>query len=141
MSSRISDHFGGSPFYVVVDTETAGIEVVSGKGCRGGGSSGHHVGQLSAHGVQAVACRGMGRRAFAAMRAAGFEVFRTERGTVAEVIEAVRDGQLSRLTEDQACGGGRHHRDRHHHSRNDAPKQQRGRDRRNRLSLGTEPGL
>jgi predicted Fe-Mo cluster-binding NifX family protein len=121
--SRVSDHFGGSPFYVVVDTETDGVEVVSGEGCHGGGSSDHHVGQLSAHGVHAVACRGMGRRAFAAMRAAGLDVLRTEHGTVSEVLEAAREGRLSRLTEDEACGGGRHHRGRHHYNRHDDPNQ------------------
>jgi len=117
-ASRISDHFGGSPFFVVIDTEGDGVEIISGPGCGGQGSSDHHLGRLATHGVEAVVCRGMGKRAFAAMREAGLDVLRTELHTVSEVLEAAREGRLSPLTEEDACGGGRHGRGHHHH---DAP--------------------
>jgi len=120
-TSRISDHFGGSPFFVVIDTDTDGVDVISGSGCGGQGRSDHHLGQLAARGVEAVVCRGMGRRAFAAMREAGVDVLRTEHDTVSEVLEAARGGRLSPLTEEDACGGGRHGRGHHQHGHHDSP--------------------
>lgn len=119
-TSKISGHFGGSPFYVVIDTEKEDAEIVSGHQCEGGGSSDHHIGQLVAHGVEAVACRGMGRRAFAAMREAGVDVFRTEHDTVSEVLETARAGRLIPLTEAEACGGGLHGGGRHRRGRHEA---------------------
>ena len=58
------DHFGSAPFFTFIDTETMAVEAV-----RNGGASHVHgacrpLDFLGARPVEAVVCRGLGRRAF-----------------------------------------------------------------------------
>jgi predicted Fe-Mo cluster-binding NifX family protein len=103
--ARVPEHFGRAPFLAVADTETGRVEIRPAGGCH----DDHHVGLLRAGGVEAVACRGLGRRAFAALRGAGIPVLISGRSTVAEVVEDARQGRLQPMAEVDACCGGHQH--------------------------------
>jgi predicted Fe-Mo cluster-binding NifX family protein len=62
--------------------------------------------------VDAVACQGLGRRAFAGLAAAGIPVYVADEPDVASVIARFRAGQLELLEEQAACRGGHGHQ--HH---------------------------
>jgi predicted Fe-Mo cluster-binding NifX family protein len=109
VEARVPEHFGRAPYIAVADTETGRVEVRRAGGCH----DDHHVGQVRDAGAEAVACRGLGRRAFAALQAAGIPVLISTRDTVAEVIEDARQGRLRAMADSEACGGGHHHHHRH----------------------------
>ena len=108
LSAHASAHFGSAPYFTLVDTTTNHARVVSNP------RAAHEHGQcrpldgLRPYGFDAVVCRGMGRRAFAMLQAEGVQVLLSNEDTVSDVVRAVTEGSVARLTEDAACHGGRH---------------------------------
>jgi predicted Fe-Mo cluster-binding NifX family protein len=82
-ASEAFDHFGDAPFFAIADVDTGEIKVVRNPECHDEPHACHHVSLLQAHAVQAVACEGIGRRAFAGLREAGIDV----------IVPASRDGR------------------------------------------------
>lgn len=102
------DHFGSAPYFTVVDTEGGDPEVVPNRGHRHRAGQCHPLEHLHDRGIDAVVCRGLGRRAYAALAQGEIEVLVSKKETVREVIEAVRSGEAERLSEDEACAGHGH---------------------------------
>ena len=50
--------------------------------------------------MEAVVCRGLGRRAFAALRGSGVDVYLSTRESVEEVLAEARRGELARMAAD-----------------------------------------
>ena len=103
-----SDHFGSAPFFTFVDTDSGEIETQ-----RNGGA--HHVHGacrpldfLGTREVDAVVCRGLGKRAFARLRNGGVEVYVTLERDVESTIQAFKDGRLRELSSEEACHGHGH---------------------------------
>lgn len=103
-----SDHFGSAPFFTFVDTETGEFET-----SRNGGA--HHVHGacrpldfLGARTVDAVICRGLGRRAFARLAAGGVRIYQTLESDVGSTVEAFKEGRLEAITAEEACHGHAH---------------------------------
>ena len=108
LESRAHGHFGSAPFFAMVDADSDRLEVVRNTDLHHGPHSCHHVDGLKAHDVDAVVCSGVGRRAFAALQEAGIDVLAPEHATVADIVSAMRAGEVRRLSTDEVCGGGRH---------------------------------
>ena len=100
-----SDHFGSAPFFTFVDTETEEYEVVR----TGGASHVHGACQplkfLGSRPVDAIVCRGLGRRAFSRLDDAGVRVFVTLEKNAEATVTALEDGRLQALTSEGACHG------------------------------------
>ena len=100
-----SDHFGSAPFFTFVDTETEEYEVVR----NGGASHVHGACQplkfLGSRPVDAIVCRGLGRRAFSRLEDAGVRVFVTLEKNAEATVTALEDGRLRALTSEGACHG------------------------------------
>jgi len=108
MDGMPSDHFGSAPYFTFFDTSTEETQVE-----RNGGA--HHVHGacrpldfLGRHPVDAIVCRGLGKRAFSRLRDAGIEVFVTLEPDVKTTIEAMSQGRLRKLTSEEACHGHGH---------------------------------
>lgn len=101
--SRVCEHFGRAPFLAVADTETDQIEIESSAECHD--EEDHHIGRLKSKAVDAVVCRGLGRRAYAALRHVGIDVLLSRRDTVSEVVQDARESRLERLSPDRAGYG------------------------------------
>jgi len=103
----ISEHFGSTPFFTFVDTESGLIEVIDNR------ERDHLHGQcvpmnsLAGKKVEAVLCRGMGLRAVRKLQEAGIKVLRTEAETVAAILQELERGGAVEMTAEQAC---RHHK-------------------------------
>lgn len=109
-----SDHFGSAPYFTFVDTDDGNLEVVRNEGA-------HHVHgackplkYLGKRPVDAILCRGLGRRAFARLRAEEIQVYVTLEKDVAETLKALGEDRLRLLTSEEAChghggGGGQGH--------------------------------
>ena len=103
-----SDHFGSAPFFTFVDTDSEGLDIQ-----RNGGA--HHVHGacrplelLGTRDVEAVVCRGLGKRAFSRLRDGGIGVFVTLEKDVEATARAYMDGRLRQLTSEEACHGHSH---------------------------------
>jgi predicted Fe-Mo cluster-binding NifX family protein len=112
--STVSDHFGRAPYFAIADT-TTGQVVVQPNGALEHGSGGCAPVDLVGGGglADVVACRGIGRRAFAGLVASGVPVYLTEGRDVASVLAAERTGRLLPAGPEQrhapgldGCGGG-----------------------------------
>jgi predicted Fe-Mo cluster-binding NifX family protein len=89
----VSAHFGRCPSFTIVDIEqgkTANKEVVD--------NPGHQPGAipqfLHQKGVQCIVCGGMGRRAMDFFSQYGIQTIIGVTGTIADIIEALKNGTL-----------------------------------------------
>ena len=132
-----SDHFGSAPFFTFVDTDSEDLDIQ-----RNGGA--HHVHGacrplefLGTREVDAVACRGLGKRAFSRLRDGGIGVYVTLEKDVEATVRAYKDGRLRQLTSEEACQGHSHsHGGGHVHAHGDGGRPELGRG----LSSGSGVG-
>lgn len=104
-----ADHFGRAPFLTMIDADSRDVKVVRNPGCHQQTHDCHHVPVLQAHRVEAVVCRGMGRRALMGLSASGIGVFVSNERSLDELLAALDAGRLRRLTDSSACGGAHAH--------------------------------
>lgn len=107
--ARLSDHFGSAPYFTLVDSDTGTVDVRPNRQARHAHGSCEPAKGLDGQGVDAVVCRGLGRRALGGLEQAGIRVFVTDAGDVDGAVTAFRAGRIVPLTHDTACGGGRGH--------------------------------
>ncbi|MGD8728016.1 MAG: NifB/NifX family molybdenum-iron cluster-binding protein [Gemmatimonadales bacterium] len=112
LEARAYGHFGSAPFFTIVDTATSAVEIISNGGAQHAHGQCNPLNGLKAHRLDAVVCRGMGKRALARLNQAGVSVLLVERDRVADIVDAVNGGETTLLTADHACGGHQHG---HHH--------------------------
>jgi predicted Fe-Mo cluster-binding NifX family protein len=109
LEARANDHFGSAPYFTLVDTDSHEVRVIANPEAE------HEHGQcrplrwLRPEGLDAVVCRGMGRRALAHLRREGIDVFISNDPIVSQAVSAVVSGEATRLTSLEACHGGGHH--------------------------------
>lgn len=65
--------------------------------------------------VDAVLCAGMDRGIVRAFAAQGIQVFATEAESVAQALQALRDGEVEELIAGGCCGGAHHHGEEEEH--------------------------
>jgi predicted Fe-Mo cluster-binding NifX family protein len=109
LNSMLHGHFGSAPYFTVVDSETEEVTTIS-------NSNAHHqhgqcsplktVGQTN---IDAVVCRGMGRRAVQALLNAGITVYIGEGPTVSSCMNIYKTKKLTKLSADSACQEHGHH--------------------------------
>jgi len=122
LEGRLSLHFGSAPYFTLVESETGDVRVVANLHSQHEPGACQSADALRGYGVEAVVCRGLGRRAFGRLRNMGLPVYVAEEEETARALEAFRAGRLGRLTSESACHGGRghdrHHRQHHRHNDN-----------------------
>ncbi|MGD2136451.1 MAG: NifB/NifX family molybdenum-iron cluster-binding protein [Gemmatimonadales bacterium] len=105
-----SDHFGSAPFFTYVDAETGECRVQPNGGAQHAHGACRPLDHLDSERVDAIVCRGLGRRAFTKLQATGTDVYVTLERDVGATVEAFHEGRLRKLTSEEAChgrGGGR----------------------------------
>lgn len=115
LESEVSEHFGKAPYYVVATSGDGEIATLIERGRRGPEACAP-VEAMLAKGVEAVACRGLGRGAFARLREGGIRVFRTGHRTVEEVLWALQGAGLEEMQPGHTCAGEHGHDHHHHHA-------------------------
>ncbi len=107
-----SDHFGSAPFFTFVDTDTLEVETHRNDGAHHVHGACRPLDYLGTRQVDAIVCRGLGRRAFSRLQDGGIGVFVTLETDVEATVRAFRDGRLRPLRSEEACHG--HGHDDHH---------------------------
>jgi len=92
----------------VADTETETVDLLANQNLSHQHGQCSPVASIESKEIDAVVCRGLGKRALARLQQSGFEVFLSSAATVREIIEEQRDGKLRKATIEEACGGHAH---------------------------------
>ena len=95
LDSQIDPRFGRCKFFVTVDTETLEFEATPNKNQSAMGGAGIQAAQTVANkGVDAVITGSIGPNAFQTLSAANLKVYTGGKGTIKEVIEQFKKGEL-----------------------------------------------
>ena len=96
LHSNVGHRFGRCAFFIVVDPESMGFEVIDNPGLEERNAAGVQASQmLISKGVDAVVVRNIGHNALVTLRAAGVTVYCRASGTVLNVIEKLMKGELA----------------------------------------------
>ena len=105
IDSRIFNHFGSAGIFIIVDTETGGIESSANLDME------HQHGQcqplkaLGGNTVDAVAVCGIGKGALDKLRGSGIKVYRATEGSVNDNLNLVKSGLLPEFETEHTCAG------------------------------------
>ncbi|MHA1628850.1 MAG: NifB/NifX family molybdenum-iron cluster-binding protein [Candidatus Heimdallarchaeota archaeon] len=107
--SKISNHFGRAPYYVLYEKETKQFSVINNKSEHfGGGYKAPSL--LEDNHVNVLICQGLGQRALQRFNESNVAVYLTTKTLVEEALRDFNDGKLTLCTESEACEGkGKHH--------------------------------
>lgn len=106
--SKIYDHFGSAPMFLIVDTERK--EIIE----QGNQDLGHEHGRckplkaLAGNDVDAIVVGGIGKGALSGLIQAGLKVFLSHGITIAENLAAIESGELPEMTPEMTCAGHSH---------------------------------
>lgn len=103
IESRIYDHFGSAPAFIIVDTEEKEVLMVDNRDI-------HHVHgacnptlALNGRSVDAMVVGGIGAGALAKLNASGIKVYAAGATTVKENLALLSENKLQELSEYHAC--------------------------------------
>ena len=95
LESQIDTRFGRAQYFIIADSETLEFEAIKNPNIDGMGGVGVQSGQLmSEKNVKAVLTGNVGPNAFKTLEAAKIEIVTGISGTVKEVIEKYKTGEL-----------------------------------------------
>ena len=99
LEAPASPVFGRCPTYIFVDTDTMAFEAVANPAMNQGGGAGIQAAQFVVNqGAQVVLTGNLGPNAFDVLQAAGVPGYLVPEGTVRQVVEAFKAGQLQAMS-------------------------------------------
>lgn len=107
IDDNVSEHFGRSPTFTVVDTENGKVDVINNTSEHMGGT-GKPPEQIAQSGANVLVCSGLGPRAIGMFESYGIEVYVGAVGSARDAIEMWRSGRLQRASDVNACKEHRH---------------------------------
>ncbi|MCL5024534.1 MAG: diguanylate cyclase [Nitrospirae bacterium] len=105
VESRVFNHFGTAPLFIVVDTETSEVSVIANRDQRHAHGQCNPVRVLGGEQVDAVVVGGIGGGALRGLNLSGIRVYQTQAQNVKENIALFRNQSLPEFTPMQCCGG------------------------------------
>jgi predicted Fe-Mo cluster-binding NifX family protein len=111
LQSRVSQHFGSAPAFIVVNTESGECRTIENQDLHHAHGMCQPLSSLNGECIDAIVAGGIGAGALSKLRAAGLEVFCSEHPTVGGAIAALKEGRLPKVNPATACG---HHGHGHH---------------------------
>jgi len=106
--SAVCDHFGSTPFFMIVDTESLECHAIPNKNQHHAHGMCQPLLALRGESIDGMVVRGIGMGALQRLSAASLRVFLAELGTVEEIVVAFKHGLLKEMTPAMACGGHAH---------------------------------
>jgi predicted Fe-Mo cluster-binding NifX family protein len=105
LDASVDPRFGRCPYFIIVDSETMQFEAVPNPASGAMGGAGIQAAQIIASkGAKAVITGNVGPNAFQALSAAGIKIITGAYGTVREVVEKYKRGELKE-TNSPTVGG------------------------------------
>jgi predicted Fe-Mo cluster-binding NifX family protein len=105
LESRVYEHFGSAPGFVIIDTETKTVEEINNSDLQHAHGMCQPLKALGGRQVDAVAVGGIGMGALMKLQAQGIRVFRVTQGTVGENIQFIVKKNLPEFDARFTCAG------------------------------------
>ena len=105
LDSSVFSHFGSAPYFIIVDSEDRSHVSVANQDLHHQHGECQPMAALGGHTVHAVVVGGIGKGALHRLRGAGIDVYRSVKGTVAENLSLLSDGQLATYDPLFVCSG------------------------------------
>jgi predicted Fe-Mo cluster-binding NifX family protein len=105
LESKVSEHFGSAPMFLLVDSQSKEVKAHVNVDRRSGHGSCQPLRSLNGQYVDAIVAGGIGRGALAGLNQAGLRVYQACSGTIADNLAQISAGQLREMTRDHVCGG------------------------------------
>lgn len=97
MSSETDPRFGRCGYFIIVDIETMEFEAIENASAMASGGAGPQAAQtVSKTGAEVIITGNVGPNAHQSLEAAGIEIITGSSGTVSDMIERYKNGELSR---------------------------------------------
>ena len=105
LESVINGHFGSSPAFAFVDSETMAVEELANQNRDHVHGMCSPMRALAGAKPDAVIVGGIGAGALIGLRSAGIKVYRLAEGTVAQAVKQLKSGELAEMGENAVCAG------------------------------------
>jgi predicted Fe-Mo cluster-binding NifX family protein len=105
LESRVYEHFGSAPGFVIVDTESKSLEEINNSDLHHAHGMCQPLNALGGRRVDAVAVGGIGVGALMKLQAQGVRVFRVTLGTVGQNIQFILKNNLPEFDASFTCAG------------------------------------
>lgn len=105
MQSRVFDHFGSAPAFIIVDVTNNTLSSIPNKDQHHAHGQCNPIRALDSHQVDAVIAGGIGGGALNRLNQAGIRVFQAGASGVRENMDLFLEGRLAEFTLQQCCGG------------------------------------
>jgi ArsR family transcriptional regulator len=103
MKSRVYDHFGSAPAFVIVDTEGKEVLTVNNRDLHHAHGACNPIMALDGKSVDAMVVGGIGAGAINKLNAMGVKVYAAGAPTVKENLELLSQDKLEELSSNNAC--------------------------------------
>jgi predicted Fe-Mo cluster-binding NifX family protein len=104
-NSVVYEHFGSAPGFVIVDSETMGVEEISNGDLHHSHGMCQPLKALGNRAVDAVVVAGIGMGALNRLVAGGIRVYRAAPGTVADNLNLIKSSNLPEFEARFTCAG------------------------------------
>lgn len=105
LDAQVDLRFGRCAYFIVIDTETEEMEVVSNPSADAMGGAGPQAAQAIADkGVEVVITGNVGPNAFRTLSAANIRIYQAAAGTVKETLAKYKSGELKELSNSSVPG-------------------------------------
>lgn len=108
LAATLSEHFGRSPYFTLIDDLREDVETLANPGARHGSGSCSAAELLRGRAIEAVVCRHLGHGALARLEAMRVPVFVSSSVDVANAFEEYRQGRARPAESALACDGHSH---------------------------------
>ena len=105
VNSKVYDHFGSAPEFIVVNTELQSTITVGNKDMDHVHGACNPVMAVGGHKIDAVVVGGIGAGALRKLNVDGIKVYKSASETVKENLELLKDDRLPELTLHHTCSG------------------------------------
>ncbi len=110
VKSKVYDHFGSAPVFIIVDTEGKDVATVNNRDLHHVHGACNPIKALDGKSVDAMVIGGIGAGALMKLQNEGIRVFRAVEGNVSENLELLKSGKLPEFAVSMTCAG---HKDGH----------------------------
>jgi predicted Fe-Mo cluster-binding NifX family protein len=103
IESKVYNHFGSAPAFIIVDTENKDILTVNNKDLHHAHGACNPIMALDGKRVEAIIVGGIGAGAIAKLNASGIKVYQAAASTVRENLDLLGQNKLQELSMHNAC--------------------------------------
>jgi predicted Fe-Mo cluster-binding NifX family protein len=108
LNSRVFEHFGSAPLFVVVDSQTREVRAIPNRDLHHRHGACSPLKALGGEAIEGVVVGGIGAGALNGLQRAGLKVYKAKGVTVADNLTFLGSGWLMELTSGQVCSGHGH---------------------------------